>query len=210
MRLTREESLLLVIDIQVKLAPAIQDHERITARTDVLVTAAAMFGVPKLITEHCPRQIGALVEPLRSRFSADEIFEKTAFSATDHPEFMRMLRATGRRQVVMTGMETHVCVMQAALALRAEGFGVFIVDDAVGSRPAAQRDRDLALTRMTHAGCVITTTETVLFEWTRLATDERFRDVLKLVKGFCAAEAVRRLRPPASCRWRRRPERRAG
>lgn len=184
MRLVREEALLLVIDIQRKLAPAIQDHERVTARTEALVTAADLFGVPKLITEHCPQQIGPLVEPLRSRFRADEIFGKTAFAATDHPEFMLKLRATGRRQVVMTGMEAHVCVMQAALGLRQQGLEVWIVDDAVGSRPAAQRDRELSLARMADAGCVIAGTETVLFEWTGFATDPRFRSVLALVKGF--------------------------
>ena len=184
MRLNRDDSLLLVIDIQRKLAPAIQDHARITARTDALVTAAELFGVPKLVTEHCPQQIGAVVEPLRARFRDDEIFQKTAFSAADHPEFLERLRATRRSQVVMTGMETHVCVMQAALGLRREGFDVWIVDDAVGSRPAAQRDRELSLARMSHAGCVVTTTETVLFEWTRFATDERFRAVLAMVKSF--------------------------
>lgn len=184
MRLAREDSLLLVIDIQRKLAPAIQDHERVTARTGALVDAAALFDVAKLITEHCPRQIGPLVEPLRSRFAPDEIFEKTAFSATDHPEFVAKVRASGRRQIVMTGMETHVCVLQAALGLRREGLDVWIVDDAVGSRPAAQRDRELALARMAQAGCVIAGTETVLFEWTRYANDEAFRAVLALVKGF--------------------------
>lgn len=184
MRLAREDSLLLVIDIQRKLAPAIQDHERVTARTEALVTAADLFGVPKLITEHCPQQIGALVEPLRSRFRPDEIFEKTAFSATDHPAFLALVRASGRRQIVMTGMETHVCVMQAALGLRSAGFNVWIADDAVGSRAAARRDRDLALARMSDAGCVVAGTETVLFEWTRFATDERFRSILALVKSF--------------------------
>ena len=184
MRLTREDSLLLVIDIQRKLAPAIQDHERVTARTDALVTASELFGVPKLITEHCPQQIGALVEPLRSRFRPNEIFEKTAFSATDHPEFLDKVRASGRRQIVMTGMETHVCVMQAALGLRGAGLDVWIVDDAVGSRAAAQRDRDLALARMANAGCVVAGTETVLFEWTKFATDGHFRSMLALVKGF--------------------------
>ncbi len=84
----------------------------------------------------------------------------------------------------MTGMETHVCVMQAALGLRAVGFDVWIVDDAVGSRPAARRDRELALDRMSNAGCAIAGTETVLFEWTRYATDERFRSILALVKTF--------------------------
>jgi nicotinamidase-related amidase len=184
MRLAREHSLLLVIDIQRKLAPAIQDHERVTARTEALVSAADLFGIPKLITEHCPQQIGALVEPLRSRFGENEIFEKTAFSATDHPEFMLKVRATGRRQVVMTGMETHVCVMQAALGLRAAGLDVWIADDAVGSRPAAQRDRQRALERLSNAGCVVAGTETVLFEWTRHATDPNFRSILALVKSF--------------------------
>ncbi|MGZ8273894.1 MAG: isochorismatase family protein [Burkholderiaceae bacterium] len=184
MRLDREDSLLLVIDIQRKLAPAIQDHERITARTDTLVSAAELFGIPKLITEHCPQQIGLLVEPLRSRFRVSEIFEKTAFSATDHPEFLDKVRASGRRRVVITGMETHVCVMQAALGLRADGLDVWIVDDAVGSRQAAQRDRALALNRMSNAGCVVAGTETVLFEWTRYANDERFRSILALVKSF--------------------------
>lgn len=184
MRLDRDSSLLLVIDIQQRLAPAIQDYERVTARTQALVSATELFGIPKLVTEHCPQQIGPLVGPLRSRFAHDELFGKTAFSATDHPEFVQRVRASGRRQVVMTGMETHVCVMQAALGLRAEGLDVWIADDAVGSRPAAQRDRELALARMRAAGCIVAGTETILFEWTKFANDERFRAVLALVKSF--------------------------
>jgi nicotinamidase-related amidase len=77
-----------------------------------------------------------------------------------------------------------VCVMQAALGLRREGLDVFIVADAVGSRAAAQADRNLALARMATAGCLVAGTETVLFEWTRFATDERFRAVLAIVKSF--------------------------
>lgn len=184
MRLARNDSLLLVIDIQRKLAPAIADHEKVLARTEALVTAAELFGIPKLITEHCPQQIGPLVEPLRSRFAADEIFEKTAFSATDHPQFIERVRATGRRHIVMAGMEAHVCVMQAALGLRDEGFEVFIAADAAGSRPAAQLDRELALTRMADAGCVLAGTETVLFEWTGGGNDAAFRAILPLVKSL--------------------------
>ena len=84
----------------------------------------------------------------------------------------------------MTGMETHVCVLQAALGLRREGFDVWIAADAVGSRAAAQLDRQLALTRLAETGCVVAGTETVLFEWTRFATDERFRSILAMVKNF--------------------------
>jgi nicotinamidase-related amidase len=184
MRLTRTESLLLVIDVQRKLAPAIADHERIIARIDMLVTAASMLAIPKLITEHCPQQIGPLIEPLRIRFAADEIFHKTAFSATDHAEFNELVRTTGRRQVVMAGMEAHVCVMQAALGLRAQGLDVCVVVDAAGSRPAAQRDRELALSRMERAGCALAGTETVLFEWAGAGNDRHFRTILSLVNSL--------------------------
>jgi nicotinamidase-related amidase len=184
MRIDRDNSLLLIIDIQRKLAPAMQDHERALARTQALIDAAELFAVPKLVTEHCAHQIGELVEPLRRRLAADEIFAKTAFAATDQPGFGERVLRSGRRQIVMTGMEAHVCVLQAALGLRAQGLDVVIVGDACVSRPAAQLDRDLALSRLARAGCIIAGTETVLFEWTRAPTDERFRRILALVKSF--------------------------
>jgi nicotinamidase-related amidase len=184
MRVSRDDSLLLVIDIQRKLAPAIAGHEKVLARTEALVSAAELLGIPKLVTEHCPQQIGPLIEPLRSRFAADEIFEKTAFAATDHPQFIERVRASGRQQIVMTGMEAHVCVMQAALGLRAAGFDVCIVADAAGSRAAAQFDRELALSRMAAAGCWLAGTETVLFEWTGSGTDPNFRAILPIVKSL--------------------------
>lgn len=184
MRLARDDSVLLVIDIQRKLAPHIAGREDIVRRTDALLHAAQLFGVPRLATEHCPDRIGAVIEPLRPQFAADEIFEKTAFGATDHPEFVARVHATRRRQVVITGMEAHVCVLQAALGLRQQGFHAFVVADAVGSRGARALDRELALQRMAQAGCALTTTETVLFEWTTQGTDPRFRDVLARVKSL--------------------------
>ncbi len=184
MRLDRDQSLLLVIDVQAKLAPATQDHERVVARTQALISAAELFGIPKVATEHCANKIGALIEPLRKRLAPDEIFAKTAFAATDHPEFMQRLARHRRSQIVMTGMEAHVCVMQAALGLRAAGMSVAIVADACGSRPSAQLDRQMALQRMAAAECVVAGTDTVLFEWTRAPTDERFRSILALVKSL--------------------------
>jgi nicotinamidase-related amidase len=183
-RLDRDDSVLLVIDIQHKLAPHIAGHADIIRRTEALMTAARLFDVPHLLTEHCPNQIGAVIEPLRSEFAADEIFEKTAFSATDHSEFVERMQRTQRRQVVITGMEAHVCVLQAALGLQQQGFHVFVAVDAIGSRGVRKLDCELALRRMEQAGCVLTTTETVLFEWTQHGTDARFRDVLALVKAL--------------------------
>lgn len=184
MQITRDNSLLLVVDIQSKLAPHIADHETVIRRTDTLLAAAALFGVPKLLTEHCPNQIGPVIEPLRAQFAADEIFVKTSFGATGHPEFIARVQRTGRRTIVMTGMEAHVCVLQTALGLRAIGLDVCIVTDAVGSRGVRRDDRDFALQRMAQAGCLLAGTETVLYEWTGDATDPRFREVLKFVKAM--------------------------
>jgi nicotinamidase-related amidase len=184
MRLIRDASTLLVIDIQQRLAPHIAGHEGLIQRTMALMQAAAMFGIPRLVTEHCPGQIGAVIEPMRSQFAPDEIFEKTAFGAADHPAFVARVRDTQRRQVVITGMEAHVCVLQTALGLQQQGFQVFVVADAVGSRAVRQADRELALRRMERDGCVLVTSETVLFEWTGQGTDARFRDVLALVKSL--------------------------
>jgi nicotinamidase-related amidase len=184
MRADRDTSLLLVIDIQSRLAPHVAGHEQLIRHTYALLGAADLCGIPKLLTEHCPGQIGPVIEPMRSRFAAGEIFEKTSFGAADHREFVDLVRRTGRTTIVVTGMEAHVCVMQTALALRDEGFEVIVVADAVGSRGARQHDRDLALRRMEQAGCALAGTETVLFEWARGGIDLHFRAILATVKAL--------------------------
>ena len=182
MRTHREHSLLLVIDIQGKLAPHVAGHEQLIRRCEALLAVAALCGVPKLLTEHCPAQIGAAIEPIRSRFAAGEIFEKTCFGAADHPQFVERVRRSGRRTIVVAGMEAHVCVLQTVLGIVAEGFGVYVAGDAVGSRGVRGLDRTFALERMRSAGCTVAGTETMLFEWARAGDDVAFRDVLALVK----------------------------
>ncbi len=182
MRAHRDNSLLLVVDIQSKLAPHVAGHEELIRRTRALLDAAELLGIPKLLTEHCPGQIGPVIEPMRSRFAAGGIFVKTCFGAADHPEFVDLVRQTGRTQIVVAGMEAHVCVMQTAVALRGHGFGVTVVADAVGSRQPRQFDRDLALRRMEQAGCLLAGAETVLFEWAGSGIDPHFRAILGIVK----------------------------
>ncbi len=182
MRTTRDDSLLLIIDIQAKLAPHIVGHEALIRRAQALLDAAQLFGIPKLVTEHCPNQIGPVIEPLRARFAAEEIFEKTNFGAADHPQFVERVRRTQRSQVVVAGMEAHVCVLQTALGLREHGYDLTVVADAVGSRQPAQADREFALQRLAQAGCRLAGTETLLFEWTASGVDPQFRELLAIVK----------------------------
>ncbi len=182
-RLDRDRSQLLIIDVQEKLAPHIEGSEALIARCEALISAAAMFGIPKLLTEHCPGQIGLVVAQLRDRFAPEEIFIKSYFAATDHTEFASKL-VQGRDQIVVAGMEAHVCVMQTVLGLAARGFEVFVVADAVGSRSQRRVDRDYALDRMSVAGCTPAGTETALFEWTRSGHDSGFKQTLSLVKSL--------------------------
>lgn len=183
-RIDRDRSLLLVVDIQQRLVPHVHDHERLIARTEVLLAAASRFKIPRLATEHCARDLGPLVARLREAFAPGEIFAKTRFGAADHPEFMALVRAAGRSQIIIAGMETHVCVMQTALDLASSEHSVYVVGDAVGSRGERQTDREYALERLRAAGCTLVGTETVLFEWARAGDDDAFRDVLKLVKAL--------------------------
>lgn len=189
-RLDRATSLLLVVDIQERLASHVAGHEALIARTQALLEAAAMLAVPRLATEHCAQRIGPLVQAISGRLEKREIFAKTRFGALDHSEIAAAIARAARPQVVIAGMEAHVCVMQTALGLVAAHYDVFIVGDAVGSRADRQEDRALALARLRDAGCTIAGTETVLFEWTGSGDDPALRDVLKIVKRLPPSPAV--------------------
>jgi len=188
-RLDRAQSLLLIVDIQERLAPHILHGEALIARSAALLAAARRFGIPAIVTEHCPEQIGGIVAELRRQLAAGEIFAKTRFGAADHPAFVARLEAHGRHQIIVAGMEAHVCVLQTVLGLAARGYAVTIIGDAVGSRAARQDDRRFALERMRCAGAMTAGTETVLFEWTQAGDDAAFRDILALVKSLPPADS---------------------
>ncbi len=175
MRIQAKQSLLLVIDLQGRLLPAIHENEAILAEAAWLVDVAQALSVPVVATEHCPQRIGLTEETLRQRFAADCVVEKTHFSAVgdgllQHPA------AAGRSQWVVVGTEAHVCVQQTVLDLLAAGQQVFVVEEAVGSR--RPRDKQLALARMQHNGAEIVSREMVAFEWLEEANHPMFRDIL--------------------------------
>ncbi|MEO5700021.1 MAG: isochorismatase family protein [Casimicrobiaceae bacterium] len=184
LRLQRERSVLVVVDVQERLAPHVADHETLIARIGVLLAVAEDFAIPRRLTEHCAERIGPVLPQLRTHFDEADIFAKTRFGAADDPAFVQMLRATGRDQLVVAGMEGHVCVMQTVLGLIQHGFATFPVVDAIGSRPVRSTDRTLALERMRAAGATLVATEMVLFEWTYDGHDPAFRSVLGHVKAL--------------------------
>ena len=184
MLMNQERSHLLVVDLQARLMPAILDGEAIIPRVNLLSRAAGRLGVPVTVTEQYPQGLGPTVPAVLDAAPADAVvLPKTSFSAAGDPatvERVSSLRAGRRDQLVICGVEAHVCVLQTALGFRNNGFEVFVVADAVSSRSA--HSVSAACARLLHAGCHWVTTEMVVFEWLGRAATEDFRALAPLLK----------------------------
>jgi nicotinamidase-related amidase len=174
MLLDRENSSLLVIDMQERLLPAIEDWQRILDNVMWLVRVAQLLKVPVLASEQYPKGLGHTHADLRTLLPAGGIADKAHFSCVA-ADCLDGMSGSERRQIVICGVEAHVCVLQTALELRWQGKEVFVVADAVGSRNLA--DRDLALARMRGHGIEIVSREMVAFEWLRRAGTAEFRQI---------------------------------
>ena len=176
-----ENSQLLILDIQERLAGAMPeaDMAQMLKVSQRLLEAAQLLGIPVLHTEQYPRGLGPTVQSLASAMNASPAhFEKTSFSCCSATGFTE--RAKQRQQIIICGMETHVCVLQTALELHAQGKTVFVVEDGVISRdPEHKRN---ALRRMAAQGIIISNNESVLFEWLRDAKHEHFKTLSALLR----------------------------
>jgi len=183
-RLCRAEaSRLAVVDVQQRLAAAMrpEDRERVLRTTGRLLRAAALLGVPVHLTEQYPKGLGPTEPALAALLPPGTApVAKTGFSCCAEPAFREAVCAEPRRQVVLAGMEAHVCVLQTALELLDLGLEVHVVEDAVCSRDPAHAAN--ALARLRAEGVVVTNHESVLFEWLRDARHEAFRAVSALLK----------------------------
>ncbi len=180
MLIQRDDSLLLVVDIQEKLAPAIHDNATVTANSVRLLQGARQLGVPAFVSEQYVKGLGPSVPAVRAAAVDARFFEKTHFSCAAEPGVVELLRTCGRSQILLTGTEAHVCVLQTALGLLAASFTIFLVADAASSR--TPENRQAAIERLRHAGAHIVTTEMVLFEWLHQAGTDEFRALLPLIK----------------------------
>ncbi len=179
--LKEDNSFLVIIDIQQRLLSAMPEHrgKAMVSQAAILGQVADQLNIPIVVTEQYPKGLGETVEVLQAHISSSNKIEKTCFSCADSKAFMSSLRSSHRRQVVLTGMEAHICVLQTALALLAQGFQVFVVEDAICSR--TQQNQDNALQRLRQAGVIITNTESAVFEWLANAKHSEFRTLSKLI-----------------------------
>lgn len=178
-RLRTDDSAILVVDVQEKLLPKIDGAQAVVRNIGFLLDAAKTLNVPALATEQYPRGLGPTVPELASRLPSP-LPEKLAFSCCAVPSVTETLRSQGRHNVLVVGIETHVCVLQTILDLLAADFRVFVAVDAVGSRYPI--DHATALRRMEQAGVVLCTVETAVFEMTQAAGTPVFKTISALVQ----------------------------
>jgi len=174
MRIRAQTSCLLIIDIQERLFPAIDQHAELAAHALWLQQVAQRIGVPVLLTEQYSKGLGPTIASLRAEHAPEAIVEKLHFSAVSEGELLQRPGAE-RQQFIVCGSEAHVCVLQTVLDLLEQGRTVFVVAEAVGSRQPS--DKLLALQRMQQAGAVIVSREMVAFEWLGQAGSELFRSI---------------------------------
>ena len=172
---------LLVIDVQGKLAQLMYQKETFFTNVERMVRGAQILDLPIFWTEQVPEKLGETIPQLREPLlETAQAIAKVSFSCCGNQPFMAQLKGTGRKQVLMTGLETHICVYQTTLDLLDIGYEVQIVTDAVSSRTL--ENKQIGLERMKAAGAGLTSTETALFELLRIAEGDKFRAISKLVK----------------------------
>ena len=180
MRLESSSSVLVVIDIQGKLSRIVHQSELMIKNTSILIQGMKALGVPVLVTEQYPQGIGRTIDEIAVLVQGDPLFEKDSFSCCGLDTFNVALQNLGRKQILLCGIETHVCVFQTAMDLVNAGYEVHLVTDAVSSR--TKENRDLAIAKMQSLGVVPTGTEMALFELLKYSNAEKFRTISKLVR----------------------------
>jgi nicotinamidase-related amidase len=183
MKLIRPDTMLVVIDVQEKLMPVIDQQEQVLRNIERMVRGCAILDVPMVLTEQYAQGLGPTVEVLRKAFEESGGYrpiEKATFSAWSCSEFTSALRALKRKHVLIAGVETHVCVYQTVADLISVGHLVTVIADAVSSR--TKENREIGLRRMESEGARLSSTEMALFELTGRSGTEEFRSIAKLIR----------------------------
>jgi len=187
-RIERDTAVIVVVDVQLRLAAAMAERERVLDRCAKLIGLASIVEMPVIVTRQYPAGLGDIEPALAGALETAEQegttvhrADKVAFCCLKEPAFREALVATGRGQVVLAGMETHICIAQTAIALLEEGFDVHVAADAVCSR--RDSDHATALARMGAAGANLTVAESVMYEAVGCAGTDEFKRLLALVKG---------------------------
>jgi nicotinamidase-related amidase len=178
--LTTDSTVLVVVDVQDKLVKTMQQLDVLIDNQTRLVRGMAALEVPMLCTEQNPKGLGATIPEIAALLPGVETISKNCFSCTDSQPFMQSLAGLDRKNVLLAGIETHICVYQTAIGLIQAGYHVEVVADACSSRRAD--NIQIGLYKANNAGAEITSVETALFELLKVADGPRFKEILQIVK----------------------------
>lgn len=172
-----EDSVLVIVDIQEKLLPVISKHKKIIKNIVRLIRFAKIIGMPVVLTEQ--EKLGSTIKEIKAELPDLAPIKKIEFSACKNSEFIRKIQKLSRSNIILAGIETHICITQTALELATE-FNVHVIGDATSSRSI--EDRDIALQRLTQSGVVVSSTEMVIYELLEKAGTSEFKEALDLIK----------------------------
>ncbi|MCK5312572.1 MAG: hydrolase [Desulfobacteraceae bacterium] len=175
-----ENTLLILIDIQGKLASLMHGKDHLYKNFEIIVKSMNILKIPIIWMEQVPDKLGPTIQQITNHLPDLEPIPKYTFSCCGNDEFMEKLKSIERKQILLTGIETHICVYQTACDLIKKGYEVQVIDDCVSSR--TQSNKTIGLKRIKEAGGSVTSTETILFELMKSTKAEGFREITKLIK----------------------------
>lgn len=176
----KDDAVLLIVDIQERLATVMKKRDEVVTNCLQLIELAKMLRIPVVVTEQYSKGLGPTVAEIRDALPTYQPIEKMTFSCCEEPHFLTEIKKLGKKTVILTGMETHICVLQTCIGLLAEGFNVHLVRDAACSR--TKENWETAIEFMRDVGAAITCTETVMFQLLRVAGTEEFKVISKRIK----------------------------
>jgi nicotinamidase-related amidase len=179
MQIKKNDSLLLFIDVQEKLFPHIDKHFELEKKLNQLVEGMQVLEVPIIVSEQYTKGLGKTIESVSEKLKDIPTYEKMTFSCMQNPEIAAAIEQSGKRTIILAGIEAHICVLQTALDLCAEGFDVALVLDAVGSR--SEENKSISVLRLQNK-VAFTSVESVLFEICQVAGTEEFKAISKIIK----------------------------
>jgi nicotinamidase-related amidase len=181
MRINRENTIGLVIDFQEKLLSPLANSANLLANSVTLLNGLKVLQVPVIVTQQNTKGLGPTVKEINEAIGNYSYIEKMSFSCYREPAFIKVLHRIGRRNVVIIGLEAHICVLQTALDLLYNNYIPVMVEDCIAS--SSENDKRVALWRMRDVGSLVTTCESILYELCREAGTEEFKKILELIKG---------------------------
>ena len=176
----KDEAVLVIVDIQEKLAAVMKERQKVIDNVLHLIEIARLLNIPIILNEQYPKGLGHTVSEIKESLNSYQPVEKLTFSCCGQPDFLKSLASAGRKKVILCGMETHVCVLQTCIGLLSEGYEVHVVKDAICSR--TKDNFVTGIEFMRDAGAVITCTETALFQLLEKAGTEEFKVISKRIK----------------------------